>query len=209
MELDFLGMIGGGFLNIFVIVFTIFFIGGIVGLITWAILNRKKYKQFKCVIWERDGFGQLKQGYDDAGIFVDRKTKNKRLFLKKNKVGLNPDVIPYLQSQKLKTIYLYRTGLKNFHFIKVGIQDPKITLTVGEEDVNWAINSYERAKKVLANSIWMQILPYAVIAVVSMVIMVIFIFFFKEFGTLRDMSANFAKAAEAMKAVAEQGLLTR
>lgn len=162
---------------------------------TLAVIYLRRYKQFKCVIWERDGFGQLQQSHDGAGIFIDRKTKNKRLFLRKNKVGLNPDSIPYIKSEKNRTIYLYRTGLKNFHFIQVGIKDPDVTLTVGEEDVNWSINAYERQKKLFQHSFLMQILPFVTIAFVTIIILVIFIYFFKEFATLGDMARAMKEAA--------------
>lgn len=181
-------------LNIALIILTVLLIGGLAVLAWWLWQRNRKYSQFKCIIWERDGFGQLKETVDKAGIFVDSKTKNKRLFLKKNNVGLNPDGIPYISSGKLNIIYLYKTGLKNFHFIKVNIDktNPKVNLTVGEEDVNWGINAYERAKKMFSTSLLMQLMPYIMLAFVSLIILILFIFLFRQFGEL----ANFVNAAE-------------
>lgn len=197
-EMDILGGLAGNAVLLVILVISIVAIVGLVVAATIAVLHFKRYKQFKCVIWEKDTFGQLQEGYDEAGIFVDRKTKNKRLFLRKNKVGLNPDTIPYIRGTKRKTIYFYKTGLKNFHFINVGLGEPAVTLTVGEEDVNWSINAYERQKKMFQNSFFIQILPFLTIAFVSIIILIIFIYFFREFSTLGDMAVAMKEAAEAI-----------
>lgn len=168
------------------------------GLGVWAYLRWKKFQQYRVIIWERDGFGQLQETYDRAGIFVDGKTKNKRFFLRKANVGLDPDQVPYLPGGKNKVVYLYRTGLKNFRFIKPRIQEKSMSLEVGEEDVNWAVNAYERQKKLFSNSIWMQIMPYMVIAFVSIVILIIFIYFFRQFGTLQQTAVALHEAAQAL-----------
>lgn len=176
----------------------IFILGTATGAFFW-VKFAKRYNQFKCIIWERDGFGQLKESYDKAGIFVDAKTKNKRLFLKKNKVGLNPDKLPYLVGEQkkrtVKTIYLLKTGLKNFHYIDIGVKEPAVTLTVGEEDVNWGINSYERQKKLFKDSILIQLLPFITIAFVTIIILILFIYLFKNLST-------FGTAAEELKEAA-------
>ncbi len=184
-----------------ILILTIVLSGGFVIGIFFYTRWLYRYKQFKCVVWERDGFGQLKETKDKAGIFVDPKTKNKRLFLKKAKVGLNPDTIPYLQSGKNKTIYFLRTGLKNFHYINVDIKEPAVTLTVGEEDVNWAINSYDRQKKLFQQSLFMQLMPFVIIAFVSIIILIIFIYFFKNFDVLKEMAIAMKESAEIMAGV--------
>ena len=190
----------------------------IIGLMTVSIVGGglylyfkwKRYKEFNCVVWERDGFGQLTQTSDKAGIFVDSKTKNKRFFLKKFNVGLSPDNVPYLPSSngQPKTVYLLRTGLKNFQFITPRVTAEGITLSVGEEDVNWAINSYERAKKMFNSDKLLQYMPYIAIAFVSIIILVIFIYFFKDFAVLKDMAIAMKEAAQAMHPVAASGTAT-
>lgn len=185
-------------LNISVIVIACIIIGGAIIAGVWMFLKWKRYRQFKCVIYEKDTFGQIKETYDQAGIFIDSKTKNKRLFLKKNKVGLDPDSIPYVATSKgNQIIYLYKTGLKNFHYIRININAPHITLSVGEEDVNWALNSYERGKKMFTQSMLMQLMPYIALAFVSIIILVIFIYFFKDFGVLADTAVALKEAAQA------------
>lgn len=158
----------------------------------------KRYSQYKCVVWEHDGTGQLKETYDKAGVFVDNKTKNKRLYLQKANVGLNPDNIPYLSTGNNKVIYFLRTGLKNFHFIKPNIKYPNITLTVGEEDVNWAINAYERSKKNFMSNILLQYMPFIVLGFVSLIILIVFIYLFNKLDVLRDTAIAFQHAADAL-----------
>jgi len=173
-------------------------VSGIIGFATWAYMNVRKYKDFKCIIWAVDGFGQITERYDNAGIFVDKKTKNKRLYLKRNNVGLDPDNIPYIPSGNKKVIYLWQTGLKNFRFIKPKICNASMSFNVGEEDVNWAINAYERQKKLFTQNSFLQYLPFIAIAFVSIIILVIFIYFFKNFDVLRDVAVALQAAANSI-----------
>lgn len=195
---------GAGALNIFIIVFTAIFVTVVVVVLILLILDQKKFNEYRCIIWERDGFDQIKETYDKAGIFVDKKTKNKRLFLKKNNVGLSPDEIPYVPTYGgKKVIYLFRNGLKNFYFIK-----PNPTLTanpgvgisfsVGEEDVNWAVNAYERQKLLFQHNTLMQYLPFIALAFVSIIILIIFIYFFKNFEVLKQLGIDLKETAQIL-----------
>jgi len=179
--------ISSGAINIFVFAFVILFFGLIVIAIIWFWMRGKRFEEYIAVIFVKDGFGQLTQKYDKGGIFVDGKTNNKRLFLQKSNVGLSTEKIPFIPVGKgKKVIYLYQSGLKNFQYINIGIDDEGMILSVCEEDVNWAINSYEAQKKLFQTSLLMQLLPYIAIAFTSIIILVIFIYFFKEFKTLKE-----------------------
>jgi len=185
-------------LNIGILILTIIIIGAVSIVAVILLLKWRKYSQFDCVIFEKDGFGQLRKSSDKAGIFVDPKTKNKRLFLKKNKVGLDPDNVPYISgSRGKKTLYLYQTGLKNFHFIRMNITKD-FDITVGEEDVNWAINAYDKQKKLFGSPMWLQLMPFIALAFTSIIILVIFIYFFRNFDTLTDVAVALKEAAQAM-----------
>lgn len=182
----------------------IIFAGVAVGLwFAWRI--HKRYSQYLCVVFEKDGAGQLVRSSDRAGIFVDSKTKNKRFFLKKANVGLEPDNVPYITSHgggmftPSKTVFLLRTGLKNFQFISFDVlvskEQKSFDLHVGEEDVNWAINSYERAKTMFASSMLMQLLPWIALAFVGVVMMVIFVYFFQKLDVIKEMAVALKEAA--------------
>jgi len=177
---------------------------GIMGVLVWAYLKHKKYNQYKCVIWETDTYGNCKESYDKAGIFVDNKTKNKRFFLRKANVGLDPNTVPYLQSGNSRTVYLLRDGLKNFRFLNMNVwKKPNpgfsnVNISVGEEDVNWAINAYERQKRLFSHNLFMQYLPFIALAFVSIIILVIFIYFFKNFESLRALGAAMTETAKIM-----------
>jgi len=169
---------------------------GIIGLLIFMYLKWKKFQEFRCVIWRLDSNGRIKETYDRAGIFMDGKTRNKRFFMKRSNVGLDPDNVPDIPDNKGKrVVYLLQTGLKNFHFIKPNVELPNITLTVGEEDVNWAINAYERAKSMWLQSKLLQWLPFIILAFVCVIILIIFIYFFKNFEVLRDVAIAFRDAA--------------
>lgn len=173
-------------------------VAAIIGFLAYLYMNKKRYDEqgFKVIIYSQDGFGQIIQREDKASIFVDKITKNKRLFIKKAKIGLEADNFPYTMGSKgEKTVYLLQTGLKNFRFIRVNIDVPKVNLKVGEEDVNWALNEFDKAIKMFdSKDMLMQYMPYIIIAFVSIIILVIFIYFFKDFDKLVTMSANFKDA---------------
>jgi hypothetical protein len=186
--------------NAAVVIFSLIILGMIFGLIALIIIKQRRWKQFRCVIFEKDAFGQKVIDFDDAGIFVDGKTKNKRFFLKKYNVGLTPDNVPYVPAGKTKLVFLYRSGHKNFRYINFNVTDNGMAIKVGEEDLNWAINAYERQKKLFSSSMLLQYMPFIMLAFVSIIILIIFIYFFRHFSDL----ASFAEAMkEAMKYYAQ------
>jgi hypothetical protein len=195
-----LSNIGGGALNAVIIIIFIIVVCSIVGALAWSYFKSKRYKEYTCIIWSRNGFGQLQQHLDHAGVFMDRKTNNIRLFLKNANVGLCPDDIPSLPGSKgQKYIYLYRKGLKNFFFLKPDVQMDFVNIKVGEEDVNWAVNSYEKAKKLFTSNMLLQYMPFIALALVSIIILVMFIYFFKDFKVLKEVAQALQAAAEAMR----------
>jgi len=200
-----LASVSSAAINIVTIIAFLLVLGGIIIIGTILYLKRKQQWQFNCVIWERDGFGNVTETYDRAGIFVDKKTQNKRLFMHKANVGLDPDNVPYIPGKK-KTVYLLRTGLKNFRYVKPRINNDEYGFIIGEEDVNWAINAYDRQKRLFNQNALMQYLPFIALAFVSIIILVIFIYFFKDFAVLRDVAVALKEAAVAM-AHAQSGTL--
>jgi len=138
------------------------FILGVVGGIIFYILQTNRY-DFFCKIYERAGNNLLiLRETEKAGVFVDKKTNYKRLWLKKNKVGLNPDNPPYIINEKgKKVIHLLKDGTKTFRYIDIKVlEQDKIILSVTEEDVNWAVTDYERVKKLVLNDFITKVLPY-------------------------------------------------
>lgn len=192
---------GSGALNVVILLVLAVFVGALVAGGFYLYNRSKRYKEYTAIIWYRDGFGQLQQLHDRAGVFLDKKTNNKRLFLERANVGLSPDNIPYLMTSKgARFVYLFRTGLKNFRFIKPVISNDHVTIQVGEEDVNWGVNSYERGKATFVNSGLMQYLPFITLAFVSVVILIIFIYFFKNFDVLKEVAVSLDSAAQAISA---------
>lgn len=187
-------------LNIVVMLLSVLVVGGLVIVITFVWLRWKRYTQFSCVIFEKDGFNNVNESYDKAGIFVDRKTQNKRFFMKKANVGLDPDKVPYITAGKRKTVYLIRTGLKNFRYLNFrNVANDELEFIVGEEDVNWAINAYERQKRLFNQNAFLQYLPFIALAFVSIIILVIFIYFFKDFAVLKEAGLYMKEAAIALQ----------
>ena len=198
----------GTALNITVIVVVVLIAIGIGVLLYFLWKNAKKYDEFRVIILSKDGFGHPIITYDTGGVFEDSLTKNLRLFLKDNNVGLSANKIPYIpRPDGKKQIFTLRTGRKNFRYLNFNIDDDMFNINVGEEDVNWAVNTYERQKKIFSQGGIMQYLPYMMLAFVSLVILIIFIYFFKDFGVLRDVASELHKAIVAMQQL-KSGIVT-
>lgn len=196
---DWLNWLSSSGLSIAILLIIILFVGAAAIGITVLILKWRRYQQFIIEIWQKDGFGQFMVKYDKGGIFVDDKTKNKRLFLKDHNVGLDPDNVPYLTSSKgKKKVLLLQTGLKNFKYIRPAISENLMHFTVGEEDINWAINSYERQKKMFAQHWLAQYLPFIMLAFVSMIILIMFIHLFKIAPDIKLAADALKEAAQAL-----------
>jgi len=189
-------------MDIINIVFGIFILGIFAGVLTFSIMLIKKNRRFNgftCIVWKKDGFGQLVQELDQAGVFVEKVTNNKRLYLKKANVGLSPDDIPYIPCGKTKFVFLFRTGLKNFQFIKPIINNEGIVLRVGEEDVNWALNSYYRVKKAFEKKNWIEkVLPYMLFALLIIGFIVMVIFILKKFDVFVELAKQLNNVAQTL-----------
>ena len=171
-----------------IVILSIGIFGTIAGLLTYYVIKILKHN-YHCTIIEFDGHGHMHQKSDKGGIYVDRKTKMKRFFLKQHKVGLDPNNIPWMPSSGgKKHVYLLQSGLKNFRYLNFSFPKPNFVINVGEEDVNWAITDYEKQKKLFSQSLLLQLMPYFALAFVAVIILVTFIYFFKEFATLKEMA---------------------
>lgn len=173
----------------------------IVGLASWKYMSWRKWRQFRVVIYFKDGFGQLRRKYDQGAVFEDKKTKNRLFFLKKHPVGLTADNVPYIQDDAGdKIVYLLQTGQKNFRFIHIDMGDDHFKFTFGEEDLNWGLNAYERQKKLGQQSLLMQLLPFLVMAFFGIMILAMVIYVLKDFKVLQVASENLLETAKILVA---------
>lgn len=203
MALNPFSNIGGtasGFLNIGIVLLIILFACGVIIGLFFFIRRMARFQGFKVVIWEVLESGGIRVNYDKAGIFVMGKTGNKLLYLKRSNVGLNPDNISYvIDSKGKKVIYLMRYGFKNFVFINpMADKKGNFNFKVGEEDVNWAINSYEANKKRFSQSLLAQMLPFAVMALVCVIILIMMIVLFKNFSVFTQVADSINQASQSL-----------
>jgi hypothetical protein len=176
--------------------FIVILFASVVGfLIFYTLKNRKQYDEYDVEIYGADSFGKPILIKDKGGVFVDRKTGNKRFRTKNTKINLNADAIPYIVDGRIggkKHVKITRKGVSNYYFIKVGIDLESIpTFEVGEEDLNWAINTYEETKKRFnfLNALERWIAPIMFVVAV-MIIMIIFVVFFQKLSVLEAFSQN-------------------
>jgi len=184
------------------------------GLLAWFIWREKRYDTSTFVLDVDFETGQINglKPFGRGGVFVDGKTKNKRFFLKGDTVGLDPDKVPYVNLlggnnplKPNKGVILVQTGLKNFRFIRPTVNANKTLLfKVGEEDVNWAINAYERQKKVFGTSLFEKVLPYIPLVICTFGLVIIIVTVFKNLPEVKELLIEMKHITENLK-VAKMG----
>lgn len=171
---------------------------GLYGVI-WYFVNRKRYN-FKVVVRELgiDGKPRI-VGYDRGGLFMDNKTQYRLFKLKKNKVGLLPDNIPYEEEPKGKVVNVLRLGLKQFRYLErpTLMQNSPIAMGygIGDADVAWGINSIEYAKQYEKKSLLSQLAPFIGMAFVFLLVVVAMYYLFVKAGFNADLLRNLADSA--------------
>ena len=192
--MDVLTTMGSGALNFVIIIIAIFVLLLITAGFTWFLFNRKLKNQYDCIIITDKGDYEK----DQAGIYKDWKTKNRLFHLKKNKVGLAPDNIPYKWVGKRKTVFLFKTGLKRFHFIDIQPEGEDLSYSLTQEDLNLANEEHEKSKKTFSTTLLMQLIPIISIAVVALVALFIVIFVYRKFDVLVEVSQNLKETASIL-----------
>lgn len=130
-----------------------------------------RYKQYKCVIWERDSFGNTVETLDDAGIFYDNAVGMKCLWLKKNKVPIDSTRLWYVQG-KTKTLYFIKCGNKNLKMIHPTVKESALSFDVGEEDLNWGLYEFRMDKLIVNKDAgWKAWVP-AIAATITVIFMI-------------------------------------
>lgn len=192
-----------GILNGILITCIVLVVLGAIGYYIWWYFQKRKYNEFKVVIWEADSLGNTHEFYDRAGIFLDKVTGFKLLFLEKLKKGLNPNKVPFVPSKDskgrlVKTIYLRKVGVSNYRFCHVKLNEQGVMFTVGEEDVNWAAQDIERIRRTFNKEGWLQKLaPYIMFIVTILIVMIILISLFNKFVVIKEASENLKQVAES------------
>ena len=191
-----------GILNGILITIVVILVLGLIAFIFWKRYKKKKYGQYNIVIWEKDTTGNSHESYDRAGVFLDRKTGFKLLFLEKLKIGLNPNNVPYVTSKDkkgrlIKTVYLRKIGVSNYVYCRVKIAEDGMVFTVGEEDANWLEQEMEKIRRTFGKSNWLEkFAPYIMFIVTVLIVMIILISLFNKFTILKEVSENLASITE-------------
>lgn len=207
MAFDFVNVFGGfvkvgGGLLILVILATI----GAVAYFSYS--TSKKWKQFVCIIFSQDAFGNAIRSIDQGGIFVDKTTNMKRFFIKKANIGLDPDKVKYIMSTdgKTKYVYLRQYAAKNFAFYDLtklmSTDNPELKVT--EQDVNWALQEYRKHKALDNKNFWNQYGTYVIWGFAVICTLVLFALLVQKFEILSNVASAINGAATSLKEAAQQ-----
>lgn len=193
-ELSFLAGMAGKAVTIIVLILGGLIALGLLGLGAWWFKRWYRWRQYKVVVMEVDSTGTLiRQRSDWAGVFVDSKTKHKRFFIKGGNVSLNADDVPIVPGTN--KVYVVRHG-RDHRFLRFNrLRPTDVRLEIGEDDVNWGIETYERQKKMFDKARFLQYMPYIMMGFTTVIILIIFIYFFKDFAVLKEVAVSLKEAA--------------
>lgn len=194
MDMTLFNTMSGAMLNIVIAVLGTAFIGGTLAGIFWYINFLLRYN-IDCTIWFKDAFGKVHERKDKAGIYTERTTKLKRFWIKKANHDLDCDKVPIINDGRKKHVYLLQLGEKDYRYITPKVETPnKITFSIGEEDVNWALTTIERTQKSFFNTLLGQyIVPITIYSLVVVGIMVLVVSVVK---ILPEITANMAEVTK-------------
>ena len=178
-------------------------LGAITFAVTYWIFNRRRY-DFKVIIREigLDGKPRI-VGYDKGGVFLNKKTDYRLFLLRKARVGLAPDDIPYEEDIKGgRVVSVLRLGLKQFRYLQrptLATNSP-ITMNYGvaDTDVAWATNTIELAKQYEKKTILSQLLPFIGMAFVFLTVVVALYYLFVKAGFNADLIKYLADSANRL-----------
>lgn len=183
-----------------------YILGGtaIIGGVLWY-LNKKKYDTLVRVYEENPkGSGILEECEQvQGGIFLDRKTKFRLFKLKKLRVGLSPDKIPYINSTRFKKVVnVLRLGLKSYRFLDKPVMATNSPICVNygvqDEDVAWALNEVEKGDAYLKLTIWDKAKPFIGMAFVFLTVIVALYFVIVKAGFNAELLTRLADTSQAI-----------
>jgi uncharacterized membrane protein len=181
---------------------------GVLAFVIWYNIKKKKYSQYKVEIFDRDSNGNVYKEYDRAGVFLDKKTNLRLLFLEKYKSGLNPNNIPYVSSliiggklfkhkETIRTIYLRRIGVNNYVFCNVTVGTEGLKISVGEEDLNNAAQEMTKIRHMYNKESWLsKFAPYIMFVISMLLLMIVIISLSNKLAAVKDVAANMLRVAE-------------
>jgi len=181
---------------------------GIGGYFIFWYMKKKKYGQYIIRILDKDSNGKSYEWGDRGGVFLNKATGFKLLFLEKAKVGLNPNKIPYIsrvdaKGKVIKIVTVRRIGVNNYVFVDIDIGE-EVEYTVGEEDLNNAHQEMTKIRRSYSKENWLsKLAPYLMFIITIIIVMIILISLFNKFTVMETIAKNLAITAETQSRTAD------
>lgn len=180
------------------LIFGVFIFGILVFYIGWRIRDYKRYKDYFVMIFNEDEWGQKDVKFDQGGIFVDKKTNNKKFFLRYTGVGMDFENLVYSHGNNgKKIVMLSKKKDSEYQYVKPEFKAKQgIEFSMGEEDLNWGLNSYEKAKTAYEwRNKLLQFAPWMGLIFVGFVFLILCIYVLKQFDVLAQLGTSMEKTA--------------
>lgn len=163
----------------------------------WLVIKLVAYRVKVYIFSERAGHPIVKT---DLGGYFKNKHGTWDFKLLKNRVNIQPPKPRYLLSQgKRDALFLYQTGINEFHPLKTNFTDTKggaMSFIGEDEDVSlWGGLNLLRLREIYAKeSIWKTILPLAILSIVVVGSIIIIYFTIDYTRQVIPVMADLAKA---------------
>lgn len=175
----------------------------VVSFFAWRWYEKKSLYNLKIhIYYQEKGTRAPRFKEDRGGVFTNKRTNIKRLYLYKARVGLNPDTIPTIFSDGgKKIITLWQTSIKGYRYVTPAVYDnPGLAFHVGEEDVNWALVTFNEWVNRFKVSSFIERYGHMILWAVTIMGTLFLVFFvMQKFDVLSSVATNLNAAAEALR----------
>lgn len=179
------------------------FIVALIAFGIWRVYTSRVTYNFPVEIYYQEkGMKSPIKKSDKGGIFTNKKTNLKRFYLFKNRVGLNPDNVPFIfNNNGKKIVTLWQTGLKSFRYVMPSISpNPGFVMHVGDEDVNWALAIFKEWKERFSQKTFLEQYGYMILwAITIMGTLFVFFFLAQKFDVIASAAESLSQAANALR----------
>lgn len=182
----------------------LFLIGGVIFLaIIFVIYKIYKWNaQFTdtVLVLKKDNLGNIVGEWDRGGACFDVQSKHRLWFLKSGIGGLDPDKKPFISTKKGVFVIVFKQGLKALHYVTPIVNEKgDMELKVSDQEISWAINAYERSKKILFWDRLKEFLPYIAAFMFMVIACALLVFLINKL----DLKAVVAQLESTARIIAE------
>lgn len=200
-----LATIGYSSMNMIIITGIIVVVVALIAWGAWFFMNWKKYQDYMVCVFHKNGEDKWCLRFDKGGVFVNKKTNTKRMWMKKSRSSLQADRIPFLPKNRLSfmdytfgVIFVVQKADGSYAYIdKWNIDENGLQVQVSGEDLNWGLTAFDEIMRHIENKFFKDLMLVISIVVVGIIILIMVIISVKDMTHVAELLANAMSTASA------------